>query len=404
MLEKPVLKGGRNKEWHDRLDLGRLARLRAALAEHDCPAGLFYDPVNIRYATGTSNMQVYALHNPCRYVFVPVDGPVVLFEFDGCQHLSDDRPAVDEVRVARAWYHFASGPRLHEFAKDWAAEILDLVHTHCRGERRLAIDRMDPVGTHLLEDSGLHIIDGFEIAHEARQVKTSEEIEAIRQSVDVCQKGIHRMIAASEPGMTENAIWSLLHQTNIEMGGEWIETRLLTSGPRTNPWYQECSDRVVENGDMISLDSDLIGPHGYGADISRRWIAGDKQPTSEQKRLYSMAYEQVQRNCELFVPGRSFFELADLARRMPDDYKSFEQPAIAHGSGLCNEFPLIIHTDKIRLKGHDGILQSGMIMCIESYAGANGGKEGVKLEQQILVTDDGPELLSDMDFEESLLA
>ena len=116
-----------------------------------------------------------------------------------------------------------------------------------------------------------------------------------------------------------------------------------------------------------------------------------------------MAYEQIQRNLELFVPRRSFFELADLAFRMLDKYKAFEQPAIAHGSGLCNEFPLLIHSDKIRAKGHDGIVEPGMVICVKSYAGAPGDAEGIKLEQQILITEDGPELLSDMEFEEELL-
>ena len=394
---------GKDQNWHDRLDMGRLARLKTKLLQYDCAAGLFYDPVNIRYATGATNMQVYSLHNPCRYVFVAAEGPVILFEFDGCQFLAQGRPAIDEVRIAKSWYHFVSGPRVDEFAKAWCAEILDLMNSYCAGNRRLAIDRMDPIGTHLLEDNKIEIVDGFEIAHMARLIKTPEEIEAIKQSVDVCQQAIHRMINASQPGMTEIAIWSLLHQTNIELGGEWIETRLLSSGPRTNPWYQEASGRLVEAGDMISLDSDLIGPHGYGADISRSWTVGERKPGSEQRRLYSLAYEQVQRNCELFVPGRSFYELADLACRMPEPYRAFEQPAIAHGSGLCNEFPLVIHTDKIRTKGHDGIFEPGMIMCVESYAGSPGGKEGVKLEQQILITEDGPEILSDMPFDDELI-
>lgn len=160
---------------------------------------------------------------------------------------------------------------------------------------------------------------------------------------------------------------------------------------------------MVEEGEIVCLDSDLIGPHGYGADISRSWTVGDKRPKSEQRRLYSLAHEQVQRNCELFVPGRSFYELADLAYRMPKRYKAFEQPAIAHGSGLCNEFPLVIHADKVRIKGYDGIIEPGMVVCVESYAGAPGDAEGVKLEQQILITDTGPELLSDMEFDASLL-
>ncbi len=392
-----------NKTWQSDLQLGRLARLRAQLDRADCAAGLFYDPINIRYATGSSNMQVYGLHNPCRYAFVATNGPVVLFEFKGCAHLSEDCPAVSEVRNAVTWYHFVAGPRAAEYAKRWCAKVLDLVQQHGGGNRRLAIDRLDPLGTHLLEAEGIAIVEGQEVAHLARLIKTPEEIAAVRQSVAVCQTGIRRMRDATRPGMTEQEIWAILHQTNIEQGGEWIETRLLSSGPRTNPWYQEAGSRRVELGDMISLDSDLIGPHGYGADISRSWTVGDGRPNDEQRRLYSLAHEQVRRNSELFQPGRSFFEVADLAWRLPEPFDRFEQPAIAHGTGLCNEFPLIMHSDRIRESGHDGIVEPGMVLCVESYVGAAGGHEGVKLEQQILVTETGCELLSDMEFEDDFL-
>ena len=395
---------GMNMDWQRRLDRGRLARMREKIAAYDCGAGLFYDPINIRYATGTANMQVYGLHNPCRYAFVPVEGPVILFEFDGCEHLSVGCAAVDEVRTATSWYHFVSGPRAEEFAHIWCAEIMDLVRSHAAGSRRLAIDRIDPLGIHLLEQNDIHIIDGFEVAHMARMIKTPEEIEAVRQSISVCEEGLSRMIEASAPGSTESEIWSILHQANIELGGEWIETRLLSSGPRTNPWYQEAGSRVIKAGDMIAVDTDLIGPHGYGADISRSWVAGDVAPTGDQKTLYALAHEQVEYNRELFVPGRSFFEIAELACQMPERYRGQQQPAIAHGSGLCNEFPLIIHAEKIEAKGHDGILEPGMVVCDESYAGAEGGREGVKLEQQILVSADGPELLSNIPFDDRLLA
>ena len=394
----------RDRGWRNRLDEGRLGRLREKIADYDCGAGLFYDPINIRYATGTTNMQVYGLHNPCRYAFVPVEGPVVLFEFDGCAHLSAGCTAVNEIRTATSWYYFVSGPRCEEVAHIWCAEIMDLVRSYAMGSRKLAVDRIDPLGTHLLEQNGLHIIDGFEVAHMARMIKTPEEIEAIGQSIRVCQEGLTRMMETSAPGQTENDIWSILHQTNIERGGEWIETRLLSSGPRTNPWYQEAGSRVIEAGDMIAIDTDLIGPLGYGADISRSWVAGDVTPTGDQRTLYALAYEQVERNRELFVPGRSFFEIADRAWTMPEPYRGYQQPAIAHGSGLCNEFPLIIHGEHIEAKGYDGLIEPGMVVCVESYAGTPGGREGVKLEQQILVSDDGPELLSTLPFNDRLLA
>lgn len=78
---------------------------------------------------------------------------------------------------------------------------------------------------------------------------------------------------ALRPGITENQLWSLLHQANIELGGEWIETRLLSSGGRTNPWFQEASDRVICPRDFVCFDTDLIGPFGYCCDVSRTGAA-----------------------------------------------------------------------------------------------------------------------------------
>ena len=72
--------------------------------------------------------------------------------------------------------------------------------------------------------------------------------------------------------MTENDVWAELHAGNIRRGGEWIETRILASGPRTNPWFQECGPRVMDAGDMLAFDTDLVSTYGYCCDISRSWI------------------------------------------------------------------------------------------------------------------------------------
>jgi Xaa-Pro dipeptidase len=391
-------------EFRGRLQRGRLARLREQLKLSDCPAGLFYDPINIRYATDVSNMQVYSLHNPCRYVFVALEGPVILFDFKGCEHLSEHSVVVDEVRTARSWYHFNSGSRNLEHATRWAAEIDDLMRNHASMNKRIAIDKIDPLGTDKLRDLGYNIVEGQEIAHLARLIKTGEEILALRDAVAVCEHGMRRMREQSQPGKTEQQIWSELHQVNIAHGGEWIETRLLNSGPRTNPWYQECSDRIVGQGDLISVDSDLVGPHGYSADISRSWIVGESIPTDAQRQLYSLAHEQVQRNCEIFSAGRSIRDIGREARHLPEPYREYEQPAVAHGIGLCNEYPLIWHERFFDEIGFDLELKAGMVFCIESYVGEVGGLEGVKLEQQILVTETGFERFGDLGFDTDLLA
>ena len=107
----------------------------------------------------------------------------------------------------------------------------------------------------------------------------------MKSSMDVCEESVRSMHGLVEPGITENALWAKLHETNIRLGGEWIETRLLSSGPRTNPWFRECSMREIENNDLVSFDTDLIGPYGYCSDISRAWVCGGK-PSDNQRRLY----------------------------------------------------------------------------------------------------------------------
>ena len=97
------------------------------------------------------------------------------------------------------------------------------------------------------------------------------------------------MREALRPGITENALWAKLHERNIALGGEWIETRLLSSGPRTNPWFRESSMRVIEKGDMVSVDTDLVGPYGYCCDMSRFWVCGEGPASDEQRRLYAAA-------------------------------------------------------------------------------------------------------------------
>ncbi|MEM8926401.1 MAG: Xaa-Pro peptidase family protein [Actinomycetota bacterium] len=372
------------------LESERLGRLRHSIEAAGCDAGLFYDPINVRYATGTSNMQVYALHNPCRYVFVPVAGDVVLFEFKGCEHLSVGHPGVDEIRPAVSWYDFITGSRSPEFARRWADEIADLLGPD---GRRLAVDRLDPLGADELCRRGVRLHDGQAVANRARTVKTAAEVDAVRRAVVACDQAIAEMRTAMRPGITEQALWAELHRANITAGGEWLETRLLTSGPRTNPWYQECSDRVIEAGELVAFDTDLIGVGGYSVDVSRTWVCGDVAPDAEQRRLHEVAEEQLVHNIELLQPGASFAEVAMRAHLPPADMHSITNAAVAHGIGLCNEYPLILNRDHFTDAGYDGEIVPGMVLCAEALAAPPGGREAVKLERQLLITDTGPEVL-----------
>ncbi len=382
-----------------RLRSGRLAALRGELARRELAGLLLFDPINIRYATDASNMQVWCLHNPARYDFIATEGPVVLLEFKGCEPLFADFPTIDEVRPAISWFAFTAGSRIDEKAQAWAGEIADLVATYGGTNRRLAYDRLDPVGAHALGARGVELHEGQLLIEHVRARKTPEEITAMRSAIAVCEAGITAMHEALEPGVTENVLWAHLHRVNIEQGGEWIETRLLTSGPRTNPWYQECGPRTIEAGDLVSFDTDLIGPYGYCADISRSWLCGGGPPSDEQRALYGAAYEQIQKGIAALAPGLTFCEYTEAAGDVPAPYDEQRYSFRAHGVGLADEWSGIVHAQDFDAWGYEGRLEAGMTLCVESYIGATGGAEGVKLEEQVLITAAGPEVLSTYPFE-----
>jgi Xaa-Pro aminopeptidase len=386
-----------------RLRRYRLERVRAELRARDYAGVVFADAINLRYATDARNMQIWTLRNPARYVFIATDGPVVMFEFAGCHHLAKDIETIDEIRTATGWFYFTSGPRVPERAQKWAAELADLVQRHGGGNRRLAIDRINPEGTAAFVALGIELRDGSEIAERARCIKSADEIACMRESIAVCEEGLRQVREALEPGITENALWSVLHQANIALGGEYLETRLLSSGARTNPWYQEASDKRIEAGELVALDTDLIGPHGYFADMSRTFFCGSGAPSGAQRDLYGLAHEQIHRNLELLRPGVGFREFAEKSWPMPERFVEHRYMSLVHGAGLCGEFPYISYPHDLMTKGYDGELAEYMTVCVESFIGDERGGEGVKLEQLVLITRNGPVALTTFPFEEKLL-
>lgn len=382
----------------------RLARVRAELRKRDISAAVLFDPAHVRYATGSRNMQVYSSRNPARYAFVPAQGPVVLFEFSGCEHLAAHLPTIDEIRPAKAISYYFNERNTHAVTEAWADEIDDLIQRQCGGGAKVALESATPQAAFALQERGYQVLDAQEPVEQARAYKVDNEIKMIRSSLRAVENGVRKLEAAIVPGVTENAAWSRLHQHIIETDADFVETRLMNSGPRTNPWFQECSDRCIQAGELVALDTDVVGRYGYYADFSRTFLCGRDEPTRTQKDLYRMAYDQIRTNMENLKPGVSFKEYAERAWQIPPAYKSRRYFALAHGVGMNGEYPYIVHREDIDDKGYDGIIAPGMTFCVESFIGHESGGEGVKLEEQLYVRDDGQvELLSDYPFDARLL-
>ena len=374
----------------DKLRSYRLDRVKKELEKNNLEACILFDPVNVRYALDTVNMSVYNMHNLTRYCFIPIDGPVILYEYFNCEGLSRHLNLINEVRPAITWDYFSNGDQAGAQLDKWINEIKDLTNSYCKS-KKLAIDVLNGPAVTALNKVGIEVVDAKLILEQARVIKSPEELKCMKASIEVAEIGINKMREELKAGMTEDELWSILHKTNIENGGEWIECRILSSGSRTNPWMQESSNKVIQNGEIVSFDTDMVGPYGYCADISRAFVEGNKF-NEDQKKLYLMAVEHINHNSRLIKPGISFKEFTEKSWKLPDEYYGNRYSCMVHGIGLCDEWPMIRYpTDGGQ---REGSFEKNMTVTVESYIGKVGGKEGVKLEQQYLVGKNGLELMS----------
>ena len=374
----------------DKLRSYRLDRVRNELKKNNIEACILFDPVNVRYALDTVNMSVYNMHNLTRYCFISVDGPTILYEYFNCEILSKGLDLIDEIRPAITWDYFSNGDQSELQLKKWVNEVNDLSNIYFKS-KKIAIDVINGPAVNELNKKGIKVLEAKKILEQARVIKSSEEIKCMRAALDVADIGIIKMRDYLKSGITEDELWSILHKTNIENGGEWIECRILSSGSRTNPWMQESSNKIIQDGEIVSFDTDMVGPYGYCADISRAFVCGNKF-NENQKKLYQTAVEQIDYNSRLIKAGVTFKEFTEKAWILPSKYYGNRYSVMLHGIGLCDEWPAIRYPTDGGERG--GTFQKNMTITLESYIGEVGGNEGVKLEQQYLVGENGLELMS----------
>lgn len=381
----------------------RLSRVREQMKKYDLNVLLLSDAVNIRYTTGARNMQVFSSRNsPSRYLLL-TEHRSILFEFTGCLHLADGLETIDEVRPASTASFVAAGPRIKEREKLWAKQMLSLMKELVGSDVRLGIERMNAGVAIELAQLGVSISDAQEPVEMARCIKSDEELKCVIASLQATEHATGKMRDAIRPGITENELWSILHQAVIALNGDYVETRLLSSGARTNPWFQEAAHKVIGKNELIGFDTDVVGCHGYYSDFSRTFHSGPDSPTEEQRTLYKVAYEQIQHNIGIIKPGMTFREYAENAWDIPEKYHANRYYLSAHGVGMSGEYPYLYHRADFPDAGYDGVIEPNMTLCVESYIGAKGGHEGVKLEEQLVVTEHGTKLLSNYPFEDELL-
>ena len=381
----------------------RWKRLTAHLVDRDYGGILLFDPLNIRYATDTTNMQLWNAHNPFRATLLCADGYMAMFDYKNSPFLSDFNPLVREVRSGASLFYFSAGDCGATRARAFASQIDQLMRANAGSNRRLAVDKIMVHGLKALEEAGFEVMEGEEVTEKARSIKGPDEVLAMRCASNACEAAIAEMEQATKPGMSEDEIWSVLHAENIKRGGEWIETRLLSTGPRTNPWFQECGPRFLQNNEILAFDTDLVGCYGICVDISRTWWIGDHGPRPDMVYAMQHAHEHIMTNMERLKPGVSFNELSLGGHRLDGKFQKQKYSCLMHGVGLCDEWPHIDYPDNFSEDAFDYVLEPGMVLCVEALVGAEGGDFSIKLEDQVLVTEDGYENLTRYPFDNRLM-
>ena len=379
----------------------RLERLQSSLRRHGLPVCLLYHPANIRYATGVALMDVWAATTFSRHCLVPAEGAPILFEYGGA--VEQSRRLVDDVRPMAYWQF--EGVRAHEVARRWAAGMRSALRELGLEGEPLAVDKLDTPGWLALQDEGIRILDVSPATIDAREIKTGQEIELCKINGAIGDAMLAAFEAAIRPGAREYELLAVLADTLLRYQGEAVFSRLVASGTNTNPWLREASDKIVMPGDVVAVDTDANGYEGYVIDVSRTFLCGDR-PTPDQQDAYRAAHECVVGTAELVRPGVSFEELCYAAPRLPERYRPQRYSFQAHQAGLEDEGPFVPYPEDVEsgaLSVPERELQEGMVLCLECYAGEVGAPFGVKLEDQVLVTADGCELLSTYPFDATLL-
>lgn len=383
-----------------RLRQDRLNRLQSEMAAADLEALLLFDPVNIRYAIGSRLNETFGLRFKGSHVLVPQEGRPVYFDSNElhAELFSQDT----EVKPAVGVEFWMTGDYTRDNTLRWAQVLRDTLNSVGITSSRLGIDRLDAFTINALLDHEFTLADGLEPLSLARSIKTPDEISLIRQSCAIADVGLAKVQEAIKPGVTENDLFALLLHYNVSRGGERIDGKLLTAGGNTNPWIKrDASDRLVMPGDLVAIDTDMAGPLGYFADISRTYLCGDGEPNEEQMDAYKWAYDYIYSTIPYFVPGASFAEVSEKAPTIPPEYNRNRYPLMAHGAGMSDEWPAIYFKDPRpdEPSNYSGEIKENMVICMEASFGREDGLQQVKLEEQLLIKADGPEIISQAPFD-----
>jgi Xaa-Pro aminopeptidase len=385
---------------YDRLRNYRLGRAKEQLVKHNIGAYLCFDFNNIRYITGT-HIGEWARDKMHRYALLPRGGEPILYESGsaGAARRLYSPWIADRVRPAVTWSR-GGIPNGDKVADKLAAEVLKVMTDYGVEKEPLAIDWADIVVLDALRRAGIKtIIDGQDSLLDARLIKSQDEIQLMKAAASMVDAAYDTMVRSIRPGIKENELVGLANQTLYSLGSDDVECVNCVSGPRSAPHPHVFSDRIIRPGDFVFFDI-IHSFNGYRTCYYRSFICG--RPTDEQKAAYNQAYTWLYDAINMVKPGVTSKEIAlswpDYTMWGLSSEAEAIGMAVGHGIGLSiHERPFISRVCSLE---SPFTLQKGMVIAMETYAQTPDKKHGARIEEEILVTEDGHEVITKYPCEE----
>lgn len=410
----------------DRLRWDRLGRLKAELERSDLGALLAFDFSNIRYMTST-HIGTWAMDKLIRFSLLTRQSDPISWDFgSAARHHALYNPWLDVTTAEldadpNAPHEGARRPRLERgaragistlrgaftpdagIAEELARKIRRELEKFGVADQPLGVDVIELPVLFALQQQGIEVVDGQQVFMEARRIKTSDEIRLLTQAcsmVDAAYEDLYRFL---RPGVRENEAVGLVAKTLYDLGSEYVEGVNAISGERCSPHPHVFSDRLIRPGDPAFFDI-LHSYNGYRTCYYRTFAVGSA--SSAQRDAYTRAREYMDRAIALVRPGATTADIVEVWPEAQEFGFADEEAAFAlqygHGVGLSIwEKPIFSRLVSLE---HPEVLEEGMVFALETYWPASDGWGAARIEEEVVVTADGCEVITKFPAEELLVA
>jgi Xaa-Pro aminopeptidase len=395
-------------DWEERVNIERLRRdrlnrIKAALKKSELGALLCFDMNNVRYITAT-HIGTWAMDKLVRFSLLPQDDEPIMWDFgSAARHHQIYCPWLGErsragISTLRGATHPGSG-----LADDVAKKIkLELEKRHLQNEP-VGVDVIEMPVLFALQAQGIKVVDGQQLMHEVRKIKTQDEITLLNTATMMVDAAYDELYRFMKPGVKENECVGVVSKVLYDLGSEHVEGVNAISGERCSPHPHVYTDRVLRPGDPAFFDI-LHSYNGYRTCYYRTFAVGSA--SAAMVDAYKRCRDYMDAAISIVKPGVTTADIVKLWPKAEEFGFANEEAAFAlqygHGVGLSIwEKPIF---SRLVSLDHPEVIEEGMVFALETYWPAADGWSAARLEEEVVVTKDGCEVITRFPSEKLLVA